>query len=177
MLALYQTQNLNGYLDETFYDFSPYIGKQKTDPFYTWYADIFFLNRKKQIVLTNALTKFTFHIFNYSKSQFPRFETAFGFYFYFALGMYDLDPGPYMDSADGFVLTSRINRSALAHLSWLKRQHVPLVKNGTYDLANAKDQANYNYFVNYRTAKIPGNSKESHIMDTWILELEKRDLT
>ena len=91
--------------------------------------------------------------------------------------MYDLDPGPYMDSADGFVLTSRINRSALAHLSWLKQQYVPLVKNGTYDLANAKDQANYNYFVNYRTAKIPGSSKESHIMDTWILELEKRDLT
>jgi hypothetical protein len=64
----------------------------ETDPIFSWYGDIFYINRKMNLIFTNELTKFSILILKYKKSEHPDFAATFCQYLAFTLRLHSIDP-------------------------------------------------------------------------------------
>jgi hypothetical protein len=128
MIKLYQTKKLDGYLSEFFYQNLADVSKEETDPIFSWYGDIFHINRKMNLIFTNELTKFSILILKYRKSEHPDFAATFRQYLAFTMRLHSMDPEKYLDHTDAFGLNTKANRSPIAHLSRLKMDFIPSLK-------------------------------------------------
>jgi hypothetical protein len=120
MIKLYQTKKLNGHLSNSFFQNLPDVSGQETDPIFSWYGDIFYINRKMNLLFTNELTKFSILIIKYKKSEHPDFTATFRHHLAFTLGLHSIDPEKYLAHTNAFGLNTKANRSPIAHLSRLK---------------------------------------------------------
>ena len=128
MIKLYQTKKLNGHLSNAFYQNIPDVSGQETDPIFSWYGDIFHINRKMNVIFTNELTKFSILVLKYKKSEHLDFAATFRQYLAFTLQFHSIDPEKYLAQTDSFGLNTMAKKSPIAHLSRLKMDFTPTLK-------------------------------------------------
>lgn len=128
MINLYQTKNLNGHLSTQFYKDLQEVSGQETDPIFSWYGDILYINRKMNLIFTNELTKFSILILKYRKSDHKDFAASFRQYLAFTMRLHGMEPEKYLVHTESFCLNTKANRSPVAHLSRLKMDFTPSLK-------------------------------------------------
>lgn len=176
ILNLYQSKKLDGYLDEYFYqEIWPSTDLLK-EPIFNWYADIMFIHRKKYLIITNGLTKFTFFIFRYSKTGKSYFGNEFLNHLSAALEGFDINPYPYREAIEKFAINDKRNKSSMAHISRLKEEYYPLIKENYYRLSSENDQAYFNNLVNERPTTFNKKTTYEYPYEVMKRELGKRSL-
>ncbi|GAA4443430.1 hypothetical protein GCM10023188_44190 [Pontibacter saemangeumensis] len=128
MIQLYQTKKLRGHLSASFCQALPDVSTVEMDPLFSWYGDLFFLNRKANLIFTNGLTKFSILLLGYRKSEHPDFAATFRGCLARTLQLHHIHPGPYLEQAAAFGQNTKSSRSPLAHLSRLQIDFVPSLK-------------------------------------------------
>jgi hypothetical protein len=147
ILDFYQSKNLDGHLDEWFYP-ECLPSSDLKNPFSNWYADIFYVHRKKCLIISNELTKFTFFILGYSKNHDSNFGESFSKNLWLALSIFDLDPASYIDQIEDFAINTKSNKSIIAHISRLKEEYHPSIVGDYLNLPFEDQQVLYNKSVN-----------------------------
>lgn len=177
MITLYQTKKLDGHLSPHFYQNQPEVaGQEMVDPIFSWYGDLFYINRKMNLIFTNELTKFSILVLRYRKSDHPDFAATFREYLAFTMRLHRMEPEKYLDQTDTFGLNNRANRSPIAHLSRLKIDFTPTLKmeydhNETEPLWIEYTQSMNTYLTTY-----PGRKNYYEPAELMKEELEKRGL-
>ena len=147
-IIFYQTNKLDGYLDEWFYQECMINKSLRQDSFYKWYADIFFVHRKKNLIISNQLTKFTFFIIEYQKQNYSYFGEAFAVQLSYALSQFNINPAPYISSFDDFKINTKPNKPILSHIAQLKAEILPDLKGKKF--VPDEIQVKLNQFANDR---------------------------
>ena len=118
-IHLYQSKKAQRYIGQQVYDDLSWAEDQ-VDPLTIWYADVFFIQRERYLLLANPLTKFTFFVFRYSKKSHPDFIQTFKEKLSDTLKAAEIDPGKYLQQCDLVIPFNKSNKSASAHLSRTK---------------------------------------------------------
>lgn len=176
MIKLYQTKKLNGHLYNSFYQNLPEDSGQETDPIFSWYGDILYINRKINLIFTNELTKFSFLILKYRKSDHPDFAVSFRQYLAFTMRLHGMEPEKYQVHTESFCLNTKANRSPVAHLSRLKMDFTPSLKI-KYDLIETEPLwIDYTRSMNTYLTTYPGRKSYFEPAEVMKEELERRRL-
>lgn len=77
---------------------------------------------------TNELTKFSFLLLGYKKSERPDFAATFRYYLARTLKLHNINSAPYLEQAAEFGRNTKSSRSPLAHISRLKIDFAPSLK-------------------------------------------------
>jgi hypothetical protein len=145
-IHLYQSKKTQRYIGKQVYDDLPWSGDQ-VDPLTLWYADVFFIQRERYLVLVNPLTKFTFFIFRYSKKEYPDFMQTFKEKLSFTLRAANIDPTKYLTECDFMVPYHITNASATAHLSRTKIDYGYYLSTRWHDIYPPQDEEHYNRMI------------------------------
>ena len=94
--------------------------EEEVDPAFAWYVDVFYLEKKKCLIFCNGATKFSFVILSYTKKEYPDFEKMFFDEFFRICKCYGLRVDKYLNHVKGVCRDTKVNRSALAHISQKK---------------------------------------------------------
>ena len=176
MIKLYQTKKLSGQLSNSFYQNQPDVSGQETDPIFSWYGDIFYINRKRNILFTNELTKFSILILKYKKSEHPDFTATFRQYLSFTMRLHDMNPEKYLEHTDTFGLNTKSNRSPIAHLSRLKIDFTPTLKLEYDQMATEPLWIDYTRSMNTYLTTFPNRKGYSEPVKIMKEELGQRQL-
>ncbi|WP_017733711.1 DUF6933 domain-containing protein [Nafulsella turpanensis] len=176
MIKLYQTKKLKGHLSNSFYQDLPDASGQETDPILSWYGDIFYINRKMNLIFTNELTKFSILILKYKKSDHPDFAATFRQYLAFTMRLHSLDPEKYLEHTDSFGLNTKSNRSPIAHLSRLKIDFTPTLHFEYNYIETEPLWIKYTQAFNSFYTSYPGRKSYYEPAEVMKDELEKRGL-
>ena len=176
MIKLYQTKKLNGHLSKAFYQNLPDVSGQETDPIFSWYGDIFHINRKMNVIFTNELTKFSILILKYKKSEHPDFAGIFRQYLAFTMRLHNMEPQKYLEHTDAFGLNSKANRSPIAHLSRLKMDITPTLKLEYDQMETEPLWIEYTRALNTYLTTFPNRKDYFEPADVMKEELTKRGL-
>jgi len=149
MIKLYQTKKLSGHLSNLFCQTLPDISTVEMDPLFSWYGDMFSLNRKVNLIFTNELTKFSFLLLGYRKSEHPDFAAAFRYYLACTLKLHNIYSVPYLVQTAAFGKNTKSNKSPLAHISRFKIDFVPSLK--TWDALLEKQEPGQQYAYDFNT--------------------------
>ena len=176
MIRLYQTKKLNGHLSTHFYKDLPEVSRQETDPIFSWYGDIFYINRKMNLIFTNELTKFSILIIKYRKSDHKDFAATFRQYLTFTMRLHGMDPEKYLGHTDTFGLNTKANRSPVAHLSRLKMDFTPPLKRDYDHIETEPLWIDYTRSMNTYLTTYPGRKSYFEPADVMKEELDRRRL-
>ena len=176
MIRLYQTKKLNGHLSSQFYQNQSDVSDQETDPVFSWYGDLFYINRKMNLIFTNELTKFSIFILRYRKSEHPDFAATFRQYLTFTMRLHDMDPEKYVVYTDSFCLNSKANRSPIAHLSRLKMDFTPSLKRDYDQIETEPLWMDYTRSMNTYLTTYPGRKSYFEPAEVMKEELKKQGL-
>lgn len=176
MIKLYQTKKLDGYLSQYFYQGCQDLTKKKVDPIFSWFADVFYVNRKKNIIITNESSKFSFLILNYKTREHWNFAGSFCEYLDYAMRVNNLDPYPYLTAFESFGICYKSNKSALAHISRFKIDLVPLMKGNYHNLHPSEKLGYYNQIINTYNTSFKGKKGYHQPVDVWREELLRMEL-
>jgi hypothetical protein len=175
MLTLYVTNNLDGYTGNAFYDYTQQVNSND-DPFGSWYGDLFFVNRRKRLIFTNELTKFSFLVLNYQVRKDVFLWGVFSEHFEYAARNFGINPAPYLKAYDDIGWNTKSNKSCLAHISRLKEEIIPLLNCNYYKLAEHEQQGYFNQIINERLTTYKGEKGYFRPLDVFKEELDKRKL-
>ena len=176
MIKIYQTKKLDGHLSTSFCQNLPEVSGQETDPIFHWYGDIFYINRKRNLLFTNELTKFSILILKYKKSDHPDFAATFRQYLAFTMRLHDMDPEKYLAQTDSFGLNTKANKSPIAHLSRLKIDFTPTLHFEYPYIETEPLWIKYTRSMNTYLTSYPGRKSYYEPAAVMKEELEKRGL-
>jgi hypothetical protein len=176
MIKLYQTKKLNGHLSPLSYQELPEESGQETDPIFSWYGDIFYINRKMNLIFTNELAKFSILILKYKKSEHQDFTASFRQYLAFTMHLYSIDPQKYLAQTGSFGLNTKANKSPIAHLSRLKMNFTPTLKMEYDQMKTEPLWIDYSRSMNTYLTTFPNRKGYSEPAKLMKEELEKREL-
>ncbi|WKK82005.2 DUF6933 domain-containing protein [Marivirga arenosa] len=145
-IHLYQSKKVQSYLGDMIYDINEPL-KEQIDPLLIWYVDVYFIKRKRYLIIANPLTKFTFFIFRYSKKSHPDFLVAFKENLAHSLQSIDIDPEKYLNKCDKIYPITETNRSASAHLSRIKEDYGGMISTCWHDVYPPDDELFYNQLI------------------------------
>lgn len=145
-IHVYQSKKVQRYIGDNDDMDMPWASDQ-VDPLTLWYADVFFINRERYIVIVNPLTKFTFFIFRYTKKTLPSFLAAFNSRLSASLRAIDINPTKYLEQSFIMVPYTAANKSASSHLSRIKTEYGDMIKSRYHDVYPPEDEAFYNKLV------------------------------
>jgi len=119
-LALYSSKKLRNYLGKSFF-----LDHQEIDPtdqpnFFHWYGDVFFYQRKKFLIFTNELSRFTFAIGPYTVNNKIDFMNLFKSQLKTSLGLFQLDAEVYLSQCPATGVIAKSHPGATAHLNTVK---------------------------------------------------------
>lgn len=134
------------YLGASIYDAKEPV-KEQIDPLLIWYVDVFFIQRKRYLIIANPLTKFTFFIFRYSKKSHPNFFEAFKEKLSYTLKVKDIHPEKYMERCDKIIPVIETNRSVTAHLNQVKIDYKDMIDSRWHNIYPPEDEAFYNTII------------------------------
>ncbi|MBT0810392.1 hypothetical protein KIH41_03770 [Litoribacter ruber] len=176
IVSLYFSKKLKGMIGTEFFDMATVPEDNITDEFYRWYGDIFYVNRKKYLIFSNGLTKFSFVIPDFRVEKKSSFFRKFCHYLTEALKHHNHDPEIYSGSWEFFSHDTIVNRSAMAHLSQLKDMCEHVIKIEHY-LIEKKEELEYlNHYVNNWITTYKDKKGYHKPKEVFVEELEKRGL-
>jgi hypothetical protein len=117
------------------------------DPLTVWYADVFFIQRERYLILANPFTKFTFFIFQYSRKTHPDFMQTFVEKLSTTLRAADIDSTKYIEQCNLLIPFNRTNKSVSAHLSQTKMDYEYMISNRWHGVHPSADEAYYNQMI------------------------------
>jgi hypothetical protein len=119
-LGLYSSKKLQNYLGKDFFLVQKEINPASTDNFFHWYGDVFFYQRKKFLIFTNELTRFTFAIGPYAVDNKIDFMTLFKDQLKKSLLLFELNYELYLSHCLDTGLIAKSHPGATAHLNRTK---------------------------------------------------------
>ncbi len=145
-IHLYQSKKVQRYLDNNIYDIKEPV-REQIDPLLIWYVDVFFIQRKRYLIIANPLTKFTFFIFRYSKKSHPNFLQAFKNNLSSTLRAKEINPQKYLEKCDVLIPLLETNKSASAHLSSTKVDYKDMIATRWHKVYPPDDELFYNQLI------------------------------
>jgi hypothetical protein len=119
-LALYSSKKLRNYLGKNFFSTHQEISPTDKPNFFHWYGDVFFYQRKKFLIFTNELTRFTFAIGPYTVNNKLDFMDLFKSQLKISLSLFQLDSELYLSRCSTTGLIAKSHPGATAHLNVTK---------------------------------------------------------
>ena len=121
-LSLYASKKLLPFLGKTFLKDIPEVDAGEIDPLYCWYADVYYLNRAKYLLICNEVSRFTFVLGPYTVDSKINFMDVLKTHLQVSLKEAIPAPGFYLDSISGYGRITQTHRGAVAFINHLKTE-------------------------------------------------------
>ncbi|KEO75849.1 DUF6933 domain-containing protein [Anditalea andensis] len=147
-LGLYFSKKLNPFIGKEFFNLASQVNEPIADEFYLWYGDVFDVNRKKYLIFSNGLTKFSFVVLDYRVDKKTNFYNTFSTYLSHSLRHNGFNPDIYFENIEFYTHNSQTSRSAMSHLSQLKDLCAEVIAVEDYILYKKEELEYLNHYVN-----------------------------
>ena len=119
-LSLYSSTKLLPHLGKKFVSENPEVDPNSVHPIYCWYADVYFLNRAKYLIICNEVSRFSLCLGPYKVDPKANFMDHFKKVLEEKLKEILPDYMDYFKSINGYGRLTQTHRGAMANLSRLK---------------------------------------------------------